>query len=71
MCAIIRVEHGHAAVSLWLMHVPSCSLAIGPRHTLEELHLWNHTSGTTLEEPHFRNYTSGMIFEELYLRNHT
>ena len=32
MHAIIRGEHGHAVASLWHRHVPSCSLAIGPRH---------------------------------------
>ena len=32
MHAIIRGEHGHAVASLWHRHVPSCGLAIGPRH---------------------------------------
>ena len=32
MDAIIRGECRHAVASLWLMHVLSCSLAIGPRH---------------------------------------
>ena len=32
MCAIVRDEHGCAVASLWHRHVPSCGLAIGPRH---------------------------------------
>ena len=29
---LIMGEHGCAAASLWLEHVPSIGLAIGPRH---------------------------------------
>ena len=32
-------EHGHAAASLWLEHVPSISLAIGPRQKFLQLNL--------------------------------
>ena len=32
MRAIIRGERGCAVASLWHRHVPSCGLAIGPRH---------------------------------------
>ena len=30
-------EHGRAVASLWLEHVPSIGLAIGPRHYLSSL----------------------------------
>ena len=30
--AIIKGEWGHAVASLWRRHVPSCGLAIGPKH---------------------------------------